>query len=237
MKRLLSTLLLMSCTLGLGAAPALAAGDCWLITDGKGRGAVLITDQVGSLVVLPADNPLTKAAGTITVGNFTDCSGPAHWHGSLFLKADPKNGLKCGWGHCQKIVPGTALANDFVDMTKLVFKTADTVMTMQLACNGAQTIQDMCDAVDKIDAMKTKIDTAVTNTTITARQGRDLKELADKVKKSLVKAKDLVKDLVDNPPKNLSDMLTKGKQYKQDGEKALKDLKKFMAKLIAAGLI
>jgi hypothetical protein len=228
--------LLSASLLALWSTSALAAGDTWLITDGKGRGTVLITDAVGSLVVQASDNPFTKATGTITVGNFTDCSGPAHWHGTLFQKSDPKNGLECGWGHCQKIVPGPTLANDFVNMTKKVFSTADTIMTMQLQCNGPQTVQDMIDAVNLIISMMIRIDAAVGDT-ITVKQGEALQRLAFKVKSSLEKVKSLVEELVATPPDNLGELIKKSQKVKKDVEKALKNLKKFLSKLISTGLI
>jgi len=237
MRKWISTILLSASLLALWSTSALAAGDTWLITDGKGRGAVLITDAVGSLVVKASDNPFTKAAGTLTVGNFTDCSGPAHWHGTLFQKSDPKNGLACGWGHCQKIVPGATLANDFVDMTKKVFSTADTIMTMQLQCNGPQTLQDMRDVVFLVASMIIKINADIDDGTITAKKGAALLKLADKVKSSLEKVKTLVEELVATPPDNLGELIKKSQKVKKDVEKSLKNLKKFLSKLISTGMI
>jgi hypothetical protein len=189
------------------------------------------------LGVQASDNPFSKAAGTITVGNFTDCSGPAHWHGTLFQKSDPKNGLECGWGHCRKIVPGATLADDFVVITMKVFSTADTIMTMQLQCSSALTIQDMIDAVNLVAAMKIKIDAAVGDGTITVKQGDALQKLADKVESSLEKVKTLVEELVATPPDNLGELIKKSQKVKKDVEKSLKNLKKFLSKLISTGLI
>lgn len=185
----------------LAAAQARANDELWIFIDGKNRGRVVVADDVTKQVT-PSNNPFSRADGSIAVGDFSDCEGPAHYHGTWHGKDDPKPNA-CGWGHVVKVDPSDLPGQVLLDVAQAILLADgvhDRVRLSTLGCSPSQSIDDLDQGTLLVEDALGKLETIQSGGGFSKKAVEAVVLCLLKLQKHYEKLANLVFDLTQKPP-------------------------------------
>lgn len=200
------------------ASAATASADTWVITDGPGRGTVLVTDGSGSTDVSWGRNHLFQANGYITWDE----------EGNYFFTGEIEGERRSeghAWGKVRKLDGGLLPLGQFIaHLNSATNVILGGTWGSECGPNGTTALADLCAAEELIDTLKSMIDDRVQD----RRKRRKLKDKADKLKVRIGQAKALLEGAQNGPGAALALVQANSGRLRDKVKKFARDMMRYM---------